>query len=272
MKSKLVTILLLVISVLSAALIISCANKDKKIIIGTGQNYEPFCYRDADGNLTGFDVAVVKEIGRRLPQYSFEFETFEFKNVLISLASGKIDVGAHEFEENAERRKTYLYGDEGYNDYDSYLVVKADGQWADITSLDELAGNPDATVVTSTGSNYEAFLKKWNAEHPQDKQLRFVTLDDSYVSSISLANGTNAAALNTQFDIDFINARIKGINLKRASNEQLIVSKAYFLFNKNNTALKEAFDGALREMKKDGTLDAIREKIFTEYFNSLQRN
>ncbi|MDR0550586.1 MAG: transporter substrate-binding domain-containing protein [Spirochaetaceae bacterium] len=260
------------IAVLSVAVLsfVSCAKKEAKIIIGTGQGYEPFCYKDADGNLSGFDIEVVKEIDKRLSEYSFEFETFEFKNVLVSLASGKIDVGAHEFEENAERRKTYLYGDEGYNDYNGYLAVKADGKWAHITSLDDLAGNPDAVVAVSTGSNYEAFVKKWNAEHPKDKQLAFASYDDDYVRNTSISNGTNAAIIITQFDIDFFNTRIPGINLKRASAEPLIISKAYFLFKKDNTVLKEAFDGALREMKKDGVLDAIREKVFAEYFASFK--
>jgi L-cystine transport system substrate-binding protein len=136
-----------VLVVLLAMLALSCAKKSEKIIVGTGQGYEPFCYRDSGGNLAGFDIEVVKEIGKRLPQYTFEFEVFEFKNVLVSLAAGKIDVGAHEFEENPERRQTYLYGEEGYNDFNNYLVVKADGPWANVTSIEELAGNPDAIVV-----------------------------------------------------------------------------------------------------------------------------
>jgi L-cystine transport system substrate-binding protein len=254
--------------ILSVALIFSCTKKSENIIIGTGQGYEPFCYRDSGGNLTGYDVEVVKEIGKRLPQYTFEFEVFEFKNVLVSLAAGKIDVGAHEFEENPDRRKTYLYGEEGYNDYDSFLVVKADGPWAHIRSLDDLAGNPDAVVATSTGSNYEAFLRNWNETNP-DKQIKYTSIDEDYTRNISVANGTNAALLLTQFDIDFINARIQGINLKRASQEPIIYSKAYFLFKKDNIALQQDFDKALRDMKADGTLEVIKNRVFTAYFNSL---
>lgn len=253
----------------SALLVFSCAKKNEKIIVGTGQNYEPFCYRDADGNLAGFDIEVVKEIGRRLPQYTFEFEVFEFKNVLVSLAAGKIDVGAHEFEENPERRRTYLYGEEGYNDYDSYLVVKADGPWAHITSLEELAGNPDAVLATSIGSNYEAFLKTWNQNHPADQQLYFITFEEDYVRNVNMANGTAVAQILTRFEMDFTNARMPGLNLKIASKEPLIYSKAYFLFKKDNAALQQNFDRVLRDMKADGTLEGIKERVLTAYLNSL---
>ncbi|GHV75593.1 amino acid ABC transporter substrate-binding protein [Spirochaetia bacterium] len=258
-----------VLIILSGALVLSCAKKNEKIIIGTGQAYEPFCYRDADGNLAGLDIEIVKEIDKRLPQYEFEFEAFEFKNVLVSLAAGKIDVGAHEFEENPERRKTYLYGEEGYNDYNGFLVVKTDGLWAHITSLNDLAGNPAAIVAVSTGSNYEAYLRTWNNNNPPDKQLYYNSFEENYTRNISVANGTSAAIILTQFDVDFTNAKLKGINLKAVSDEALIVSKAYFLFKKDNTVLQQAFDGALRDMKADGTLDGIKNRIFSAYFESL---
>lgn len=254
-----------------AALVFSCAKKSEKIIIGTGQGYEPFCYRDADGNLAGFDIEVVKEIGRRLPQYTFEFEVFEFKNVLVSLAAGKIDVGAHEFEENPERRETYLYGEEGYNDFNNYLVVKADGPWAHVTSIEELAGNPDAVVVCSTGGNDEAFLITWNRTHPADKQLKYATFEDDYVRNTSVANGTNAALLITRFDTEAFNIKVPDLNFKVASKDPVTVSEAYFLFKKNDTALQQAFDGALRDMKADGTLDRIRDQVLTGYIKTLEQ-
>jgi L-cystine transport system substrate-binding protein len=270
MKVNVLKTWLVILSVfVLAAAMVSCRKNEKTIVIGTGQSYEPFCFRDASGNLTGYDVEVVREINKRLPEYTFEFEIFEFKNVLISLTSGKIDVGAHEFEENPERRKTYLYGEEGYNDYDSYVAVKGDGAWADIRGIEDLAGNKDAVLAVSTGSNYEAYVRTWNETHGQDKQLAYVLYDDDYVLDTNISNGTAAARLATLFDIDFANAKKPGYNLKAVGSEPIIRSKAYFLFKKGNTGLQQAFDKALREIKADGTLDKIKDRVFTNYFNSL---
>jgi L-cystine transport system substrate-binding protein len=270
MKNNVLKTALAVLSVfVLAAASASCKKNEQTIIIGTGQSYEPFCYKDADGNLTGYDIEVVREINKRLPEYKFEFEIFEFKNVLVSLATGKIDVGAHEFEENPERRKTYLYGEEDYNDYDSYIAVKAGGPWADISGIEDLAGNKNAILAVSTGSNYEAYAKTWNEAHGPDKQLAYVSYEDDYVRDTNVSNGTNAARLGTLFDIDFANAKMPGYNLKAVGSAPVIESKAYFLFKKGDTALQQAFDKALREIKADGTLDKIKDRVFSDYFQSL---
>ncbi|WVE38957.1 transporter substrate-binding domain-containing protein, partial [Priestia megaterium] len=51
------------------------ASKDKvqKIIVGTGTQFPNICFLDDKGNLTGYDVELVKEIDKRLPNYKFEF-------------------------------------------------------------------------------------------------------------------------------------------------------------------------------------------------------
>lgn len=79
--------------------------KVKTIIIGTGTAYNPYCYLDADGKLVGYEKDVLDEIDKLLPQYQFKYETFDFSNILLALSAGKIDIGAHQFEESEERRK-----------------------------------------------------------------------------------------------------------------------------------------------------------------------
>ena len=258
-----------VLMVLAAALFSACQKGAGKVIVGTGQTYEPFCYKNSNGELSGFDIEVVREIDRRLPDIEVEFEVFEFKNVLVSLATGKIDVGAHEFEENPERRKTYLYGDEFYNDYNGYLAVKADGPWANITSLEDLAGKPDAPLAVSTGSNYEAYVRTWNESHGPDAQLAYISFDDDYVRNTNVATGKCAAILLTLFDLELYNIKIPGLNLRPVSETPVIESKAYLLFKKGDVKLQSAFDGALRDMKADGTLEAIKKRVFENYFESL---
>ena len=64
----------------------------KKIIIGTGHAYEPYCYLDQEGHLTGYEYEVLKAVDELLPQYAFEYQTFDFANVLMALESGKVTV------------------------------------------------------------------------------------------------------------------------------------------------------------------------------------
>ncbi|MDR2483681.1 MAG: transporter substrate-binding domain-containing protein [Treponema sp.] len=263
------TLWLAAAALLAAIALPSCKKEGTAVIIGTGHQYEPFCYYNADGELTGLDIAVVKEIDRRLTEYTFRFEVFDFANVLVSLAAGKADVGAHEFEENPDRRAAYLYGEEGYNDYDSWLTVKADGPWAQIKTLDDIAGNPDAVIGVSLGSNHEAFVKTWNQTHDAEHQLASQVYNQTEVWLTNMGNGTFAAGLSTQFDIDLRNTLSPGISLTAVGSAPVILSKAYFIFRKDGAELQRAFDRTLRDMKADGTLNRIRDETFSAYFRSF---
>ena len=96
----------------------------KTIRIGTGNNYNPACYLDDNGNIEGYDPAILKEIDELLPQYEFTYETFDFQNVVLALESGKIDLAAHQYEWNQQREDNYLFGEEGYTVFDEYVWKK----------------------------------------------------------------------------------------------------------------------------------------------------
>ena len=132
----------------------------KKIIVGTGNSYKPYCYLDDKNNPAGFDVEVLKEVNKKLPQYEFEFQTSEFKNVLISLDAKKIDIAAHEYEKNPEREAKYLYGKEGYVDYSLKIAVKK-GR-TDIKSLDDLKGK---SITVSQGANSAYIMEQYNKKN-----------------------------------------------------------------------------------------------------------
>ncbi|MDR3171484.1 MAG: transporter substrate-binding domain-containing protein [Treponema sp.] len=255
--------------------VISCAKKSsgqtgvKTVVVGTGNKYEPYCYLDANGNLVGFDKAVSDEVDKRLEEYTFVYETFDFANVLVSLNTGKVDIGVHEFEENPERRKVYLYGEEGYNDYDSYLVVSASGPYATISSLDEIAGNKDAVLGVSAASNHEAFVKTYNSTHDANHQIAFETYSDDEIMHQNIASGRIIGRLSTIFDVERANALITGLDLKTLG-DPVIISKAYFIFRKDNAELQQAVDRALRQIKADGTLDKIKREVLDEYYNNLK--
>jgi len=142
------------LTALSAAILSGCGKKEAsaaggvtKIVVGTGNAYEPYCYLDDKGNLAGYEYEVLKAVDHLLPQYEFDYQTSDFANVLISLDAGKIDIAAHQYEWNKERDEKYLFGKEPYTTYVTYLAV-ADTR-TDIQSLDDLKG---LKVKSSTGS------------------------------------------------------------------------------------------------------------------------
>lgn len=225
------------------------------IKIGAGNSYEPYCYLDEDGKAVGYEYDVLAAVDDRLEDYEFEYEAMDFDNILLSLDSGKIDLAAHQYEETEERREQYLFSDVPYTTFNTYITVLADNN--DITSLDDLQGKKVWAGGTTSASNQ--ILLNYNAEHP-DNPIELINNDDTSAEYqvTSLQNGAFVASINQERDVVSFNEEYN--NVLKTVGEPVNSSLTYWLFAKDNTELKEVIDGALQELKDDGTLAEISEK------------
>ena len=199
--------------------------KAKTILVGTGSSSPLYCYLDDNGELAGFEIDVIKAIDELLPQYEFKFEIFDFKNILLALAAGKIDIGAHMYESNPERRKNYLFTDYGYNDFSKYIVVLKEN--TNVKSLKDLVGK---TAQAATGSATGAILQHWNEEHPNE-QINAVltsTLTNEQVVA-AMKNGTYDAFFSNIPSFNQLQKEYGGIF--RLVEEPISTSPSYFIFN-----------------------------------------
>lgn len=241
----------------------SSGSNVKKIIVGTGNAYKPYCYLDDQNNPAGFDVEVLKEVNKRLPQYQFEYQTSEFKNVLLSLDAKKIDIAAHEYEKNPEREEKYLYGKEGYVDYSLKIVVKK-GR-TDIKTLDDLKGK---SITVSQGGNSAYIMEQYNKKN--NNAVNLVYGSDDAVQYNDVASGKVDAILLTKSDLNLRN-QAYGDKLEFAKDSQPVsVSYAYFLFDKDNTQLQEDVDSALKSMKEDGTISKLSKEILGDDYTKSE--
>lgn len=230
----------------------------QKIIIGTGNAYEPYCYLDENGKLAGYEYEVLKAVDDLLPEYEFEFETYDFANVLIALDSGKVDIGAHQYELNKERQAKYLFSEESYTTYITYITIDEGNK--EINSIDDLQGKK---VQTSTGSNTTYLLEQYNAEH-KDNPINLVYVDNSTQEEIvaGIQNGVWDATVMTKRDLDKYNTAYgNGKDVFKQVGDPVSTSYTYFAFAKDNTELQKAVDGAIKELKASGKLAEISVKI-----------
>lgn len=221
----------------------------KTIIIGTGNDFKPYCYLDENNNPIGFEIEVLKEINKRLPQYKFEFQAMEFKNILLSLESSKIDVATHQYAKNPDREQKYLFANEGYTSVATKITVAKDNK--DIKSIDDLNGKQ---VQVSAGSNDAAFLEKYNKEHGNKINLIYGKLDNATLVS-SLETGRIDASTNITRNVDAIN-KTYGDKIKTIG-APLYDAYTYHIFRNDETQLRDEFDKAIKEMKNDGTLSKL---------------
>lgn len=231
-----------------AAQVTAAPNVVKKIVVGTGTQFPNICFIDDKGNLTGYDVELVKEIDKRLPEYEFELKTMEFKNLLLSLETNKIDFIAHQMEVNEERKQKFLFNDEAYNIFPNKIIVHKDNNA--VKSIDDLKGKK--LLVTAT-SNAAVLAEKYNKEHNIGINIVYTGAGEDAKSLIK--QGRADASISTQFAIDFVNKSVDA-QLKTVG-EPLSNSKVYFILRKDQEELKKKIDEAVKAIKADGTLGKL---------------
>lgn len=264
-KSKIIKLALAVLLV--TATLVGCASKSistsadkatstapKTIIIGTGNAFKPYCYLDDNGKLSGYELEVLDEVNKRLPQYKFEFQTMEFKNVLISLGAKKVDVGAHQFEKNPEREQKYLFSDESYTTFILRIVVGKDRK--DINSLQDLHGK---TVQIASGSNDAYTLEQYNKQHGNAIKLVYVGTTDPSTTIKSIEDGRIDAFISIKRVIASYN-KTYGDKLKTVG-DPISSSNTYYIYRREDTGLKADIDKTIKAMKADGTLGKISTKV-----------
>lgn len=220
----------------------------QKIIVGTGTQFNKICFIDEDGNLTGYDIEVVRAIDEVLPEYEFEFETMEFSNLLLSLESKKIDFIAHQMEVNEERKAKFLFNEEPYNIFPLHVVVHKDNN--DIKSVDDLAGKKVGVTATS---NSAVLIENYKKEHNLDVEIVYTNnqVEDLRVGRID-------AVISTPFAVDIYNELVDA--QQKVVGEPLSNSKVFFIFNKEDEKLAKRIDEALVQLKKDGVISELSKK------------
>lgn len=222
----------------------------KKIVVGTGTQFPQVCFIDDKGNLTGFDVELVKEIDKRLPDYEFDLQTMDFSNLLLSLETKKIDFVAHEMEKNPEREAKYLFNKEPYAHWRNKIIVAKDND--SIHTLDDLVGKKVLTGATSAEAQ---ILENYNKTH--DKKINIVYESGAANDTVNqVASGRVDATIGADFTLSLTDPQGK---LKTVGDD-LSEADILFVFRKDDPEsqkLADEIDGAIKEIKADGTLGQL---------------
>lgn len=223
--------------------------KVRQIVVGTGNAFNPLCYLDEKGNLTGFEYEFLKKVDEALPQYEFTFESAEFASILVGLDAGKYDIAAHYYAKNPEREEKYLYGKEPYQS-SAYRIAVLSGKSA-LSKLKDLEGK---TIEVSTGSNVAYLLETYN--ETAEAKINLIYGDGTTeVVLKNLQDGRTDAYITTERSINDIN---KSYEVKlEANGEVLLPVYTYYIFSREDTQLRDDVDAVIRQFREDGTLAQV---------------
>ena len=221
------------------------------LIVGFDQDFPPMGFVGDNGEYTGFDLNLAKEVASRLGlEYKAQPVAWDSKD--MELESGNIDCIWNGFTITG-REDDYTWTTP-YMANKQVFVVAND---SDIKSQADLAGK---VVEVQADSSAEAALKE-----NQDLANTFgqlLTTPDYNTAFMDLEQGAvDAVAM----DVIVAGYQIKQRNADFKILDDSLSEEEYGVgFKKGNTELRDKVQGALEEMAADGTLAKISDEWFGE--------
>jgi len=222
--------------------------KDGTLTVATEGTYRPFSFHadGGTGDLTGFDVDIITAVAEKL-DLKVDFQETQWDAIFAGLDAGRFDVIANQVTINDERSAKYLFS-EPYTVSPGVIVV--DEKDDSISSFADLKGKTTAQSLTSN----------WNDLAVQSGAK--VEGVEGWAQAVALLRqGRVDATVNDKLTfLDY--EKTDGPTGLKIAAETEDAGKQAFAFAKGKKALVTAIDGALDELRADGTLAKISDKYF----------
>ena len=214
-----------------------------KLTMSTNAAFPPYESTDDNGNFVGIDIDVAAAIAEKLG-LELQVDDMDFDAALLAAQNGKSDMVMAGVTVTEDRQLVMDFSDSYATGIQS-IIVKED---SDIASPDDLADKMIGTQRGTTGYIYCS--DDFGDEHvtPYDNGLTAVQ---------ALVNGqVDAVVIDNAPAKEFVEANpgLKILDTAYAEEDYAIGVA------KGNTAMLDAINTALEELKNDGTLQAIVDK------------
>ncbi|MDR1570203.1 MAG: transporter substrate-binding domain-containing protein [Oscillospiraceae bacterium] len=261
-KTRLGLSILVIIMLAALAATALAASETVDYVVGTSGSFAPFCYTDDDGNLTGYDVEVLRAIDEKLEDVTLTFKAMDFDGLFLGLDAGSLDFISHQLGKNAEREAKYLYANEPLGYTAMSLAVRADDEA--VNSVKDIEGKQ--VLVTATGLP-NTWLTAYN-EETAETPVELKYYEGDWVQGMQqLVAGGGDATVAPAVNIDTA-IRELGLAIRRAP-DPLYTVNVYFIFAKDHEELRDRIDATLVELRDDGTLASISQQFLGDDFTTL---
>ena len=217
-----------------------------KLTMATNATFPPYEMTTDSGEIEGIDVDTAKAIAEKLG-LELQIDDMDFDAALLSVQQGKADIVMAGVTVTDERKAVMDFSDSYATGIQSVIVPEG----SDIASVDDLAGKKIGTQRGTTGYIY------CSDDFGDDAVVAY---DDGLTAVQALKNGqVDAVVIDNAPAKEYVAANPGLVILDTSYAEE-----DYAIgMNKSNTALLEAVNAALEELKADGTLQSIVDKYIT---------
>ena len=217
-----------------------------KLTMATNAAFPPYEMTTDAGEFEGIDIETAQAIADKLG-LELQIDDMDFDAALLSVQQGKADIVMAGVTVTDERKAVMDFSDSYATGIQSIIVPEG----SDIASPDDLAGKKIGTQRGTTGYIY------CTDDFGEDAVVAY---DSGLTAVQALNNGqVDAVVIDNAPAKEFVAANPGLVILDTSYAEE-----DYAIgMNKSNTALLEAVNAALEELKADGTLQAIVDKYIT---------
>ena len=142
----------------------SGSDKVTTLKVAHTQNYVPYDFLDEKGKSDGYEVAVLKAIDEKLPDYQFEYTGTSDEDLLIGLESGKYDIGTKGAWYTEERAKKFIIPESPIGaSIIGFTIRKADAN--KFKNIDDFAKEKGKLVPISPQNAQWTVIEEYNKKH-----------------------------------------------------------------------------------------------------------
>lgn len=251
MKKKIVSIAL--VAMMTASLLSACGSakpagmtvNEGVLTMATNAYFPPYEYYEGD-QVVGIDAEIAGAVAEKLG-LELKIEDMEFDSIITAVQTGKADMGLAGITVTDERKQSVNFSD-SYATGIQVIIVAED---SDIAGVDDLAEKKIGVQLATTGDIYAK--DDFGEDHVEEYN-----------------KGADAVMALKQGKVDAVIIDNEPAKSFVAANEGLKILDTEYVtedyaacMNKENAELLEAVNGALAELKADGTLQEIIDKYIT---------
>lgn len=225
--------------------------EDGVLTMATNAYFPPYEYYEGE-DVTGIDVEIAQAVADKLG-LTLKVEDMEFDSIITAVQGGKADMGLAGMTVTPDRQENVNFS-ESYATGVQVVIVKEDSE---IATPDDLAGGKKIGVqLGTTGDTYASDTPE-NGGYGEENVEKY-------------SKGADAVMALVQGKVDAVIIDNEPAKSFVESNEGLKILETEYVnedyaaaISKDNDGLLDAVNGALSELKADGTIQSILDKYIS---------
>lgn len=250
---------LVMVLVMATAVFSACGSKSsdsknggdgKKVLsMATNAEFPPYEYVEGE-DVVGIDVDIAQAIADKLGM-ELKVDNMNFDSIIPAITSGKDAIGVAGMTVTDERKKNVDFTD-SYATGVQVVIVREDSKITDVKDL--TTKGADNTIGVQLGTTGDIYCTSDIQDKGFGKVQQFNKGADAVQALVS--GKIDCVVIDNQPAKEFVKAN-KGLKIL---DTEYVTEDYAIAVAKDNTELKDKINGALNELKADGTIQKILDK------------